>query len=67
MPAQQILQEARRLYKVSESLDMLAEQDVHLSDALAILSGAVRNSATLLEVLVTLRPGAESRLDTTSN
>jgi hypothetical protein len=67
MPAQQILQEARRLYKVSESLDMLAEQDVHLSGALAILSGSVRNSATLLEVLVTLRPEAESRLDLRSN
>jgi hypothetical protein len=67
MPAQQILQEARRLYKVSESLDMLAEQDVHLSGALAILSGSVRNSATLLEVLVTLRPEAESRLDPRSN
>jgi hypothetical protein len=67
MPAQQILQEASRLYKVSESLDMLAEQDVHLADALTVLSGTVRNSATLLEVLVTLRPGTEQGLDSRSN
>jgi hypothetical protein len=67
MPAQQILQEARRLYRVSESLDMLAEQDVHLAEALTILSGSVRNSATLLEVLVALRSGAEQGPDRTSN
>jgi hypothetical protein len=67
MPAQQILQEARRLYKVSESLETLAEQHVHLADALTILSGSVRNSATLLEVLVALRPGTEQGPDTTSN
>jgi hypothetical protein len=67
MPAQQILQEARKLYKVSESLDTLAEQHVHMADALTILSGSVRHSATLLEVLVALRSGAEPRLDTKSN
>jgi len=67
MPAQQILQEASRLYKVSESLDMLAGQDVHLADALTILSGSVRSSATLLEVLVALRSGTEQGPDRTSN
>jgi hypothetical protein len=54
MPAQEILQEAKKLHKVSESLDVLAEQHAPTSEALSILSGSVRNSATLLEVLVAL-------------
>jgi len=55
MPAQEILQEAKKLHKVSESLDILAEQHAPISEALSILSGSVRNSATLLEVLVALK------------
>jgi hypothetical protein len=67
MPAQQILQEARKLHKVSECLDKLAEQHAHLAEGLTILSGSVRNSATFLEVLVTVRLGSKPWLDTTSN
>ena len=48
MPANEILQEAKKLRKVSESLDVLAEQHAPISEALSILSGSVRNSATLL-------------------
>jgi hypothetical protein len=55
MPANEILQEATKLHKVSDSLDELAEQHAPLSEALSILSGSVRNSATLLEVLVALK------------
>jgi|HubBroStandDraft_1064217.scaffolds.fasta_scaffold77194_3 hypothetical protein len=67
MPAQQILQEASRLYKVSENLDKLAKQLVPPGEELTILSGTVRNSAALLEVLVALRRGPDPWLDRTSN
>ena len=67
MPATQILQEARKLHQLSESLDTLAEQHAPLAEALTILAGTVRNSATLLEVLVTLKLGPERWLDRTSN
>jgi len=67
MPAQQILQEAMKLYKVSESLKGLAIQDAELAEALTIMAGTVRNSANLLEVLVTLRLGSEQLLDSTCN
>jgi hypothetical protein len=67
MREQQILQEAVRLHEVSESLKILAEQNGYLAEGLTILSGTVRNSATLLEVLVRLKPGPERLLNTTSN
>jgi hypothetical protein len=67
MPTEQILQEARKLCKVSQSLDKLARLDPKLAEALSILSGSVRNSATLLEVLVTLRLGQEQLRDGKSN
>ena len=67
MPATQILQEARKLHQLSESLDTLAEQNAPMAEALTILAGTVRNSATLLEVLVTLKLGPERWLDRTSN
>jgi hypothetical protein len=38
--------------KVSDRLDSLAEQDPVVSEALITISGSVRNTATLLEVLV---------------
>jgi hypothetical protein len=63
MPAHEILQEARKLHTVSDSLDLLAAQHAPIGDALSILSGSVRNSATLLEVLVALKLGPEQGLD----
>jgi hypothetical protein len=63
MPAHEILQEARKLHSISESLDVLAAQHVPIGEALSILSGNVRNSATLLEVLVALKLGPEQGLD----
>jgi hypothetical protein len=57
MPAHEILQEAKNLRKVSDSLDVLAVQHAPLAEALTILSGSVRNSVTLLEVLVALKMG----------
>jgi predicted AAA+ superfamily ATPase len=47
-----ILDEVQQLYKVSDRLDSLADQHPLVSDALITISGSVRNTATLLEVLV---------------
>jgi hypothetical protein len=67
MPAHEILQEATKLHKVSDSLDVLAEQHEPISEELTILSGSVRNSATLLEILVTLRMRKAPGFDPASN
>ena len=47
-----ILNEVRQLYDVSDRLDSLAGQHPLVSEALITISGSVRNTATLLEVLV---------------
>jgi|HubBroStandDraft_1064217.scaffolds.fasta_scaffold673973_1 hypothetical protein len=55
MPANEILQEAKKLHKVSDSLNVLAGQDASISETLSVLSGTVRSSATLLEIMVALK------------
>ncbi len=55
MPSNAILHEAQQLYSVSDSLDSLAEQHPLVSEALFTISGSVRNTATLLEVLVAMK------------
>ena len=50
-----ILHEFQQLYDVSDRLDLLAEQHPLVSDALVTISGSVRNTATLLEVLVAMK------------
>jgi hypothetical protein len=55
MPSTAILQEVQRLYSVSDRLDSLAEQHPIVSEALLVISGSVRNTATLLEVLVAMK------------
>jgi hypothetical protein len=67
MPVHEILQEAIKLRKVSDSLDVLASQHAPLAEALSILSGNVRNSASLLEVLAELRLGPEPGFEGVSN
>jgi hypothetical protein len=52
-----ILHEVQQLYNVSDHLDSLAEQHPVVSEALIIISGSVRNTATLLEVLVATKMG----------
>ncbi len=47
-----ILHEVQQLYNVSDRLDSLAQQHPVVSEALLTISGNVRNTATLLEVLV---------------
>jgi len=50
-----ILHEVQQLYNVSDRLDSLAEQHPLVSEALIGISGSVRNTATLLEVLVAMK------------
>ena len=57
MPANEILLEAKKLHKVSDSLDLLAGQHTPIAEALTLLSGSVRNSDKMLEVLVALKLG----------
>jgi hypothetical protein len=52
MPSISILHEVQQLYKVSDRLDSLAGEQPLLSEALITISGNIRNTATLLEVLV---------------
>jgi hypothetical protein len=47
-----ILHEAQQLYEVSDRLDLLSGQHTPVSEELLAISGSVRNTATLLDVLV---------------
>lgn len=57
MPSSAILHEAQKLYFISDRLDVLAEEHPVVSDALLTISGNVRHTATLLEVLVVTKMG----------
>jgi len=50
-----ILHEVQQLYSVSDRLDSLTEHYPLVSEALLTISGSVRNTATLLEVLVAMK------------
>ena len=52
MPSNSILHEVEQLYDVSDRLASLAVQHPLVAEALITISGSVRNTATLLEVLV---------------
>jgi hypothetical protein len=52
MPSIEILHEARQLHGVSDRLDSLADQHPKVSETLIGIFGSIRNTATLLEVLV---------------
>jgi hypothetical protein len=58
-----ILHEVQQLYEVSDRLESLAEQHPLVSEALITISGNVRNTATLLEVLVATKMAPLSGLD----
>jgi hypothetical protein len=63
MPSSAILHEAQQLHNVSDRLDSLSELNPAVSQALITISGSVRNTATLLEVLVATKMGSLSGLD----
>ncbi len=66
MHSNAILHEVQQLYNVSDRLDLLAEQHPLVSEALITISGSLRNTATLLEVLVATKMGLLSGLDPAS-
>jgi hypothetical protein len=66
MPSTAILHEAEKLHNVSDRLDSLSEQHPLVSEALLSISGSVRNTATLLEVLVATKMAPLSGLDPAS-
>jgi hypothetical protein len=55
MPSVAFLHEVQQLYNASDRVDSLAEQHPLVSEALITIAGNVRNTATLLEVLVATR------------
>jgi hypothetical protein len=52
MPFEAILNEVDQLHNVSTRLEGLADQHQPVSEALMIIAGNVRNTATILAVLV---------------
>jgi hypothetical protein len=63
VPSIAILREVQQLCKVSGRLDSLAEQHPLVSEALITIAENVRNTATLLEVLVVTKMALLSELD----
>ncbi len=63
MHSNSILHEVQQLYNVSDRLDSLSDQHPAVSEALLTISGSVRNTATLLEVLVATKIAPFSGLD----
>jgi hypothetical protein len=63
MHSNAILYESRQLYDVSDRLDLLAQQHPLVSDALIGISRSIRNTATLLEVVVAIKMATLSGLD----
>ena len=63
MSSNAILHEAQQLHNVSDRLNCLAEEHLVVSDALVTISESVRNTATLLEVLVATKMGIPLGLD----
>lgn len=57
MPSSAILHEAQKLHLISDRLDRLAGEHPVVGDALVTISGNVRHTATLLEVLVVTKMG----------
>ena len=55
MAFEAILHEVEQLHKVSTRLDGLAEQHPPVLEALLTIAGSVRNTATLLGVLVLIK------------
>jgi hypothetical protein len=55
MPYESILQEVHQLNDVSERLTLLSAEHPLVEEALMTICGNIRNTSTLLEVLVALK------------
>jgi hypothetical protein len=66
MDSNAILHEVQQLHNVSDRLDLLSEEHPLASEALITISGSVRNTATLLEVLVAMKIAPIAGLDPAS-
>jgi len=62
MPFEAILREVDQLHNVSTRLTGLAEQHAPITQELMTIAGNVRNTATLLSVLVALKTPERERL-----
>jgi hypothetical protein len=65
MHSNAILHEVKQLYNVSDRLGSLSRQHPLISEGLILIAGSVRNTATLLEVLVATKMGLLSGSDPT--
>jgi hypothetical protein len=61
MPANETLQEAKKLHDVGDSLEVLAVQNPPVEEALAVISGNVHDTANLLKIVVALKIGLPLR------
>jgi len=52
MPAKALLHEAQQLKDVSGRLELLADENPTVTDAILTICGTIRNTATIREVLV---------------
>ena len=57
MSSKALLPEAQRLKDVCRRLEVVTEQQSHVSDALLTICGTIRSTATILEVLVATKLG----------
>ena len=57
MPSKALLDEAQQLKEVSGRLELLAEEHPTVTDAILKISGTIRSTATVLEVLVATKLG----------
>jgi hypothetical protein len=67
MAVNEILEEATNLHTVSKRLHRLAAENAPVSEALTSMATAVRQSATLLEVLVAIKMGPGGDVEKASN
>lgn len=67
MPFQALLREAHQLKQICQRLELLAEEHPHLTDAVLTISGSIRNTAVLLEVLVATKGNPPSPLSGVPN
>jgi hypothetical protein len=57
MPAKEILKEAKTLHNVGDRLNVLADKNPPVEDALNVISGNVHDTANLLKVVVATKLG----------